>query len=68
MPLISIAFLFAACFSALYTFAYWYDSAEGHTVVKDPEQRQRMRARFKKQLPITIVLIAAYIATFYMFQ
>ena len=68
MPLISIAFLFTACFSALYTFAYWYDSAEDHTVVKDPEQRQRMRARFKKQLPITIVLIAAYIGTFYMFQ
>ena len=68
MPLISIAFLFASCFSALYAFAYWYDSAEGHTVVKDPEQRQRMHARFKKQLPITIVLIAAYIGTFYMFQ
>lgn len=68
MPLISIAFLFASCFSALYTFAYWYDSAEGHTVVKDPEQRDRMHARFKKQLPITIGLIAAYIGTFYMYQ
>ena len=68
MPLISIALLFAACFSALYTFAYWYDSAEGHTVIKDPEQRERMHARFKKQLPITIVLIAAYIVTFYMYQ
>ena len=61
MPLISIAFLFASCFSALYTFAYWYDSAEGHTVVKDPEQRQRMRARFKKQLPITIVMGSCFL-------
>jgi hypothetical protein len=68
MPLISIALLFAACFSALYTFAYWYDSAEGHTVIRDLEQRQRLRDRFKKQLPITIMLIAAYIASFYMFQ
>jgi hypothetical protein len=68
MPLISIALLFAACFSALYTFAYWYDSTEGHTVIRDPEQRQRLGVRFKKQLPITLALIAAYIATFYMFQ
>ena len=68
MPLISIAFLFAACFSALYTFAYWYDSAEVHSVIRDPEQRDRMHARFKKQLPITLALIAAYIGTFYMFQ
>jgi len=68
MPLISVVFLFAACFSALYTFAYWYDSAEGHSVIRDPEQRQRMHARFKKLLPITIVLIAAYIVSFYMFQ
>ena len=68
MPLISIAFLFASCLSLLYTFAYWYDSSEGHSVVKDPEQRQRMHARFEKQLPITIVLIAAYVLTFYMLQ
>ena len=68
MPLISIVFLFASCFSALYTFAYWYDSAEDHSVVKDPEQRDRMHARFKKQLPITIVLLAAYVLSFYMYQ
>jgi len=68
MNITSMLILFLAAFSGLYTFAYWYDGSEGHSVIRDSEQRQRMRDRFKKQLPITIVLIAAYVLSFYMFQ
>ena len=61
MNITSMIILFLAAFSGLYTFAYWYDSSEDHSVIRDPEQRQRMRVRFKKQLPVTIALFAIYI-------
>ena len=61
---ISMLILSLAVFSGLYTFAFYYDGSEASTVVIDEEQRQRFRHRFKRHLPISIILFGLYALTF----